>query len=457
MKSYNYLESVQQYLDLYRDAGQLLADNSCSTLNACREEARRALAEQGLPSRKSELYRYTDVPAAFAPDYGLNLSRLEMKADPYKAYRCSVPNMGTSLFYMVNDWFYEAPHARQSLPEGLYVGSLRAYADAHPHELGQYYARLADVDADGVTALNTLLSQDGLLIIVPDGLKLTVPLQVVNLLHSSVNLMTNRRTLVLVGDEADVSLLFCNHTLDRDVQFLNTHVVETYVGRGASLHWYDIEETEPAIHTFQNEYISLDAGSRLEHVGITLRNGVSRHTRRVTFRGEHSSASLLGGVVATGLQHVDNHLVIDHSVPNCQSDILYKYVLDGKSVGAFAGRVLVRPDAQKTESVETNSNLCVSPDAHMYTQPMLEIYADDVKCNHGSTVGQIDEAALFYMAQRGVSPDEARLLLQHAFVNEVISRIELPALRDRLSLMVEQRFRHASSAGCPDCGLCKTR
>lgn len=203
MKSYNYLESVQQYLDLYRDAGQLLADNSCSTLNACREEARRALAEQGLPSRKSELYRYTDVPAAFAPDYGLNLSRLEMKADPYKAYRCSVPNMGTSLFYMVNDWFYEAPHARQSLPEGLYVGSLRAYADAHPHELGQYYARLADVDADGVTALNTLLSQDGLLIIVPDGLKLTVPLQVVNLLHSSVNLMTNRRTLVLVGDEAE--------------------------------------------------------------------------------------------------------------------------------------------------------------------------------------------------------------------------------------------------------------
>ena len=380
-----------------------------------------------------------------------------MKADPYKAYRCSVPNMGTSLFYMVNDWFYEAPHARQSLPEGLYVGSLRAYADAHPHELGQYYARLADVDADGVTALNTLLSQDGLLIIVPDGLKLTVPLQVVNLLHSSVNLMTNRRTLVLVGDEADVSLLFCNHTLDRDVQFLNTHVVETYVGRGASLHWYDIEETEPATHTFQNEYISLDAGSRLEHVGITLRNGVSRHTRRVTFRGEHSSASLLGGVVATGLQHVDNHLVIDHSVPNCQSDILYKYVLDGKSVGAFAGRVLVRPDAQKTESVETNSNLCVSPDAHMYTQPMLEIYADDVKCNHGSTVGQIDEAALFYMAQRGVSPDEARLLLQHAFVNEVISRIELPALRDRLSLMVEQRFRHASSAGCADCGLCKTR
>ena len=144
-------------------------------------------------------------------------------------------------------------------------------------------------------------------------------------------------------------------------------------------------------------------------------------------------------------------------MPNCQSDILYKYVLDGKSVGAFAGRVLVRPDAQKTESVETNSNLCVSPDAHMYTQPMLEIYADDVKCNHGSTVGQIDEAALFYMAQRGVSPDEARLLLQHAFVNEVISRIELPALRDRLSLMVEQRFRHASSAGCADCGLCKTR
>ena len=153
-------------------------------------------------------------------------------------------------------------------------------------------------------------------------------------------------------------------------------------------------------------------------------------------------------------QHVDNNTLIEHRVPHCTSNELYKYVLDGKAVGAFAGRVLVHHGAQQTSSVMNNRNLCATKEARMYTQPMLEIYADDVKCAHGSTVGQLNDAALFYMRQRGISLKEARLLLQFAFANEVIDGIRLEPLRDRLHYLVEKRFRGELSR-CEGCKLCK--
>lgn len=153
-------------------------------------------------------------------------------------------------------------------------------------------------------------------------------------------------------------------------------------------------------------------------------------------------------------EQVDNHTFIDHRAPACTSNELFKYVLDERAVGAFAGKVLVRPGAERTSSLQTNRNLCVTREARMYTQPQLEIYADDVKCSHGATVGQLDENALFYMQQRGVSLREARLLLMFAFVNEVTDRIRMEALRDRLHQLVEKRFRGELSK-CRGCALCK--
>ncbi len=159
-------------------------------------------------------------------------------------------------------------------------------------------------------------------------------------------------------------------------------------------------------------------------------------------------------MIADKKQHVDNNTLIDHKVGHCTSTELYKYVLDDQAVGAFAGKVLVEHDAQKTSSQETNQNLCASKTARMYTQPMLEIYADDVKCAHGSTVGQLNDQALFYMQQRGISIKEAKLLLEFAFINEVIDKMELIPLRDRLHYLVEQRFRGQLSK-CAGCRLCK--
>ena len=192
----------------------------------------------------------------------------------------------------------------------------------------------------------------------------------------------------------------------------------------------------------------------INHNVITLQNGITRNRLDLVFKGEGAECFCNGCVIADKNQVVDNNTLIDHQVGHCTSNELYKYVLDGEARGAFAGRVLVRHGAQKTTSQETNQNLCATKTARMFTQPMLEIYADDVKCAHGSTVGQLNDAALFYMQQRGVSLREARLLLMFAFVNEVTDRIRMEALRDRLHQLVEKRFRGELSK-CRGCALCK--
>jgi len=192
----------------------------------------------------------------------------------------------------------------------------------------------------------------------------------------------------------------------------------------------------------------------VRHNVITLHNGVTRNRLDLDLCGEGANCECLGFVIADGHQHVDNNTLITHHAGHCESRELYKYVLNEKATGAFAGRVLVVPGAQKTTSQMTNQNLCGSKEARMWTQPMLEIYADDVKCGHGSTVGQLNDAALFYMRQRGIPEKEARTLLEVAFINEVIEQIALLPLRDRLHYLVEKRFRGELSK-CEGCKLCK--
>ena len=247
--------------------------------------------------------------------------------------------------------------------------------------------------------------------------------------------------------------MFCDHAVDNR-KFLTTQVIEAFVGNNAALDLYCLEETHAKNVRVSNVFIKQEANSRVNHNIITLHNGVTRNRTDLLFNGEGGECNLCGCVIADKQQHVDNNTLIDHKAGHCSSNELYKYVLDDEAIGAFAGRILVRAGAQKTTSQETNQNLCATNTARMYTQPMLEIYADDVKCAHGSTVGQLNEAALFYMRQRGISLKEAKLLLEFAFINEVIDTMKLEPLRDRLHYLVEKRFRGELNK-CEGCKLCK--
>ena len=451
------MNSEQQYIDLYQQARQMIFDHAPEAMNAVRDKAFEDFKVQGFPSKKVERYKYTDIQKLFAPDYGVNLSRLQIPVDPYAAFRCDVPNLSTSLYFVVNDMFYRDDKPKGHLPEGVIVGSLRDYPDL----VAKYYSHIAKTSEDAITALNTMLAQDGMLVYVPKNVKVDRAIQVINILKATPqnaqrqvpDLMVNRRVLIILEEGAEIKMLFCDHAAD-DRNFLATQVIEAYVGENASLDLYCLEETHYKNVRLSNVYIDQQANSRVNHNVITLHNGVTRNKLDLTFSGEGAECQCYGCVIADKEQHIDNNTLIVHKVPHCTSNELYKYVLDDKAVGAFAGRVLVEHGAQKTASQMTNQNLTATREARMYTQPMLEIYADDVKCAHGSTVGQLNDAALFYMRQRGISLDEAKLLLQNAFINEVIDHMQLEPLRDRLHYLVEKRFRGELNK-CDGCKLCK--
>lgn len=447
------MQSEKQYIDLYGECRDMLRKHSCEVMNAVRDEAFENFKRLGFPTKKVERFKYTDIPSLFEPDYGLNINRLEIPVDPYKAFKCDVPNLSTSLYFVVNDSFYDKALPKKELPEGVIVDSLARIAAKKPELISRYYAKIAKTEEDGITALNTMLAQDGLLIYVPKGTVVDRAIQVINILRSDVDLMVNRRVLIIVEDRAEIKLLFCDHAAD-DRRFLATQVIEAYVGENAGLDLYCLEETHAKNVRVSNVFISQQANSRVNHNVITLHNGTTRNRTDLAFEGEGAECNLAGCVIADKDQHVDNNTLIDHKVGHCTSNELYKYVLDENAVGAFAGKVLVRHGAQHTTSQETNQNLCTTKTARMFTQPMLEIYADDVKCAHGSTVGQLNDAALFYMQQRGISKKEAKLLLEFAFINEVIDHMKLEPLRDRLHYLVEKRFRGELNK-CEGCKLCK--
>ena len=443
----------QQYIDLFSQCEAMICRHSAEVMNAPRAMAFADFERLGFPTTKEEKYKYTDAAKLFAPDYGLNLNRLDIPVNPYEVFKCDVPNMSTALYFVVNDAFYSKALPKTPLPEGVLLGSLKDMATQYPDLVKKYYGKLADTSKDGITAFNTTFAQDGFMLYVPKGVVVDKPIQLVNILRADVNFMVNRRLLVALEEGAQARMLVCDHAMD-DVNFLSTQVVEVFVGDNAVFDFYELEETHNSTVRFSNMYVAQEANSNVLLNGMTLHNGTTRNTTEVTLNGRGAEINLCGMAIADKNEHVDNHTSIDHKVSDCISNELFKYVLDDQSVGAFAGKVLVREGAQHTASQQTNRNLCATREARMYTQPQLEIYADDVKCSHGATVGQLDEKALFYMQQRGISLKEARLLLMFAFVNEVIDTIRMDALKDRLHLLVEKRFRGELNK-CQGCAICK--
>ena len=414
---------MNQYVKLYNDIRPQLERQCHAVLNAQREAAMEAFKSLGFPSRKVERYRYTDVAEAFAPDYGLSMSPYTIKSVDYVSP------------------ISEAP------------------IDVTP-----YYNKIADA-SDGLTALNTALAHDALVVYIPKGTVCKTPIRIENILSGAQDTMIVRRILIIMEESSEATIFFVDHAKQAGnaseapsdegsaaPQYLTLQVVEVFCKDNAHLDMYEVEETDSRCRRFSNLYLRADRDAVVRHNSITLSNGVTRNGVDIMLAGEGSDVTMNGAVIADGQQHVDNNTLIDHQVPRCTSNELYKYVVDDEAVGAFAGRVLVREGAGQTSSQETNNNMCASDTARIYTQPMLEIYADDVKCAHGSTVGVMDEGALFYMQQRGIPLETARTLLKNAFISQVIDELHWHGLRDRIHILVEKRL--SKEDRCGSCRIC---
>lgn len=447
------MKAEQQYIDLFAQCEDLVCRESSGVMNAPRAAALADFERLGFPSSRAEDYRYTDVSRAFAPDYGMNLKRVRIPVNPQDVFHCDVPNLSTSLYFVVNDSFYHQALPKAHLPEGVYAGSLKDFSDERPEVAARYYGKLATSSKNGIVALNTMFAQDGFVVYVPQGVVVERPIQLVNIFRSDVDLMANRRVLVIMEPRSEAKLLVCDHSIDT-VRFLANQVIEVFVGEGASFDYYDLEESSDTTTRFSSLFVKQEAESNVVINGITLTNGLTRNDYQVELLGERAETTLCGMSILDKEQHVDTYTHITHAVPRCKSNELFKNVLNDQAVGAFSGRILVREGADKTEAYQSNRNLCATREARMYSKPQLEIYADDVKCSHGMTTGQLDEEAIFYMRSRGISLDEARMLLSVAFTSDVIDHVRVEALRDRLHRLVEKRFR-GELAKCAGCRICK--
>ena len=447
------MKAEQQYIDLFAQCEDLVCRESSGVMNVPRAAALADFERLGFPSSRAEDYRYTDVSRSFAPDYGMNLKRVKIPVNPQDVFHCDVPNLSTSLYFVVNDSFYHQALPKAHLPEGVYIGSLKDFSDERPEVAARYYGKLATSSKNGIVALNTMFAQDGFVVYVPQGVAVERPIQLVNIFRSDVDLMANRRVLVIMEPRSEAKLLVCDHSIDT-VRFLANQVIEVFVGEGASFDYYDLEESSDTTTRFSSLFVKQEAESNVVINGITLTNGLTRNDYQVELLGERAETTLCGMSILDKEQHVDTYTHITHAVPRCKSNELFKNVLNDQAVGAFSGRILVKEGADKTEAYQSNRNLCATREARMYSKPQLEIYADDVKCSHGMTTGQLDEEAIFYMRSRGISLDEARMLLSVAFTSDVIDHVRVEALRDRLHRLVEKRFR-GELAKCAGCRICK--
>ena len=445
------MSHAQEYIDIF-DHNRALIDEPCAPLlNVARERASVQFKSMGFPGIKDENWLHSNVAKRFATDYGMNLGRVEVKADTQSLFTCDVPNLKTHQAFIVNDTFRDSTGGK-SLPQGVILAGLNETAEKYPTLLQPYYDALA-VAGDNIAQFNTMFAQDGVVLYVPKGCVVEETIQIVTLLQANVEMLSNRRLLVILEENSSASLLICDHS-SMEKQTLSTQVMEVFLGRGAQFNLYELEETSHSNTRLGHLFVRQETDSVFNHSNITLTNGFTRNSVNVALEGRGAEANVNGLAIGDKEQHIDNRTLVDHKTSDCNSTELYKYILDEHSTGVFAGKMLIRPDAQRTNSQQTNRNLCLTNDAHMYAQPQLEIYADDVKCSHGSTVGQLDENALFYMQQRGIPADEARHLLMYAFAGEVIENIRIEALRDRLHMLVEKRLRGELNH-CKRCAMCK--
>lgn len=445
--------STQTYKELFLQYKDLYLDNVPDFVRTMREQSAEKLDQTGFPAKKNETYKYTYLEPYFTNGYKKHIVPKPISFNLNDMFRCDVPYLDTHLAIVLNGFYYDTQNSLVTLPGGIIMGSLAQAIKQYPDLVGKHLSQYITTD-DTYVSLNSAMALDGVFLYVPQGKTLDKTIQVINILLSDEELMVQHRNLFILEPDSSAKVVICDHTLNSN-KYLTNSVTECFVGSNAHFECFRTQNEHNNSANVAHIFVHQEESSNALFNNITLHGGMIRNNLYVTLAGEHCENSSLGLYLTDENQHVDNYTFIDHAVPNCTSNQLYKGILDDKSVGSFTGKILVRKDAQKTLAYQRNSNLLLSDEARANGKPQLEIYADDVKCSHGATVGQIDENALFYLRARGISEREARLLLMYAFAHEVIKQIQVEPLQIRIGELVDKRLRGELSR-CNNCAMyCK--
>jgi Fe-S cluster assembly protein SufD len=408
-------------------------------LRARRARARQSYERIGFPSPRDESWRYTPVSVIAETPFR---DRLEPEATPHgepDPAELGLPAEIGARVVLVNGRL--APERSDPLPEGVRVASLRRAIDRHPGRLELLLGQVAQTDGNTFRALNTALLEDGVLVEIEPGRRVADPvhLVLVSAPPSPEPLALHPRVLIVVGRQSEATLVETHVGIEGRV-YLSNVVTEVVLQDGARLDHYKLGLDSPAAFHLATLAVRQGRDSGFRSLAVTLGGALCRNDIETVFAAEGGECTLDGLFVGGGDQLLDTHTRIDHAHPRCVSRELYKGIMSGSSRGVFNGTILVRKDAQKTSAEQANRNLLLSPRALVNSVPQLLILADDVKCRHGSTTGQLDPEALFYLRSRGISLEQARHLLVHAFASEVLDRARVAPLREALSGLLSRQL-----------------
>ncbi len=411
-----------------------------------REKAGRAFEPLDFPTTRDEEWKYTNVTPILKAPY-VPVSNPDLKGFSIAPFTFE-ESRGTVLVF-IDGQFSRGLSNLSDLANGIVVGNLGEISEDQSKLaklVSEHLAVYADYRDDAFTALNTALIGDGAFVYIPSGKVAEIPIHLLFVATASERapeaVATNPRILIVAGESAIATVIESYVSVSEGVYFTNA-VTEVFAARDSVITHYRLqEESDNAYHIATTE-VYQERGSNYSSYAISLGGEITRHTLNVILSDERIETTIDGLYVVAGRQHIDNHTSIDHQKPHCTSHQLYKGILDGKSRAVFNGKVFVREGALLTDAHQLNKNLMLSTDATVDTKPQLEIFADDVKCSHGAAIGQLEDEELFYLASRGIEPERARALLTYGFAEDVIRKIKLKSVHERLDKMVLNKLHQS--------------
>ncbi|HUI65648.1 MAG TPA: Fe-S cluster assembly protein SufD [Bacteroidota bacterium] len=438
--------STEWYASRFALFEKSLNGASGSALHARRRKSLAAFAAAGFPTTADEEWRFTNVSAIARTEFLPVTSHEPDGVSAADIARFSFAGEDALQLVFINGFFSPSLSRLDRLPRGLSVGSLADAIARDPSLIDVTFGASAETERDGFTALNGAFLIDGAYVRLADGAEANRPVHLLCLSGKGTTpFISNPRHLIIAGRNSHLSVVETYIGLGPSNHLTNA-VTDVMVGADASLEHDAIQIESPGAYHVRSTRVRLEGKSNFTSNAITLGGALTRNNVRALFTGEHAECTLNGLALGTGTQHMDNHTVIDHAAPTCASHELYKSILDGAAKGVFNGKIFVRPGAQKTDAKQTNKTLLLSDAATIDTKPQLEIFADDVKCTHGATVGQLDEDQLFYLRARGIGLSEAKDLLTVAFATDVINRVHVEPLRVQLEALLRSRLRQGRVA-----------
>jgi Fe-S cluster assembly protein SufD len=433
--------NIDAWLENFTEAEKRAVGRSLPWLHRLREDAFARFCEVGFPTTKDEDWRFTNVARIARTAFRAASAVMPLPMPGVTTVGVQVvPGVAATLVF-INGKFAKLLSQASNLPKGVTVTSLRKAIESHPDDVEKHLGRYADTKRDPFVALNTAFIGDGAYVHVARGVVVEAPIYLLYLsTKEDAPTMTHPRNLIVAEDEAQIAVIEDYASVGGESVVLSNAVTELVAGESTVAQHYLIEREHLKAFNVSTLRIQQGRSANVASHSVLLGGGLVRNNVHPVLAGEGGECLINGLFLGTGTQHLDNYMHVEHAAPHCGSRQFYNGILDGQSHGVFHGRIVVHKDAQKTDAKQTNRNLLLSDNAQIDTKPQLEIYADDVKCTHGATIGQIEENALFYLQSRGISEREARKLLLMAFAEECVERMQSTVARAHIQRLVGEHL-----------------